>query len=404
MRVAPGANGLGAGVREGARQHWVARLLAVLLVCLLAGCAANKPPEGSTLAPPVAADAAPSAETARTRDFKTGEAPYAVVKVFYATDRAKTGDSAPNSTYGPSRGKLAFGVADVSIPRDHRMGHLEAPAISQLEFREDPEQHVVLLSVAEQDRASFFRSIGAKIAASPKRSALVFIHGYNITFSEAARRTAQLSYDLAFDGAPLFYSWPSQGNVPGYVIDANNSDWTVTHLTDVLASLIERSGADNVYVIAHSLGTRALVDAVRDLKATKPAARSKIREVILAAPDIDSEIFVRDIAPRIASAGTGITLYASANDKAMVASRNLHGYPRAGDSSQGLALARGVDTIDASGAGTDFVGHAYYGDSASIISDMFEIIHNGKRASERRWLTPAGETSKRYWMFQRPQS
>lgn len=386
-------------------QAWGPRLLAVLLLCLgIAGCAANKPPDGSTLAPPVAADAAPSAEAARTRDFKTGEAPYAVVKVFYATNRAKTGDNAPNSKYGTARGKLAFGVADVSIPRDHRMGHLEAPAISQLEFREDPEQHVVLLSVAEQDRASFFRAIGARVAASPKKSALVFIHGYNITFADAARRTAQLSYDLAFDGAPLFYSWPSQGNVPGYVIDANNSDWAVAHLTDVLATLIERSGADNVYVIAHSLGTRALVDAVRDLGQTKPEARGKIREVILAAPDIDSEIFVRDIAPRIASAGTGITLYSSGNDKAMVASRNLHGYPRAGDASQGLALARGVDTIDATGAGTDFVGHAYYGDSASIIADMFEIIHNGKRPQQRRWLTPAGESSKRYWMFHRPQS
>jgi esterase/lipase superfamily enzyme len=383
----------------------VARLLAAAFTCLtLAACAANQPSEPPTIAPPVAADAAPSSETARTRDFGTDDAPYAIVKVFYATDRAKTGDSQPNSKYGPARGKLAFGIADVSIPRDHRMGRLEAPAISQLEFRENPEQHVVLLSVTEQDRASFFRAIGARLAASPRKSALVFIHGYNITFAEAARRTAQLSYDLAFDGAPLFYSWPSQGNVPGYVIDANNSDWTVTHLTDVLATLIERSGAENVYVIAHSLGTRALVDAVRDLGRNKPQARGKIREVILAAPDIDSEIFVRDIAPRIAAPGTGITLYASANDKAMVASRNLHGYPRAGDSSQGIALARGVDTIDASGAGTDFVGHAYYGDSASIIADMFEIIHNGKRASERRWLSPAGEGSKRYWLFKRPQS
>jgi esterase/lipase superfamily enzyme len=366
----------------------------LVTVALLAGCAANPTPT----APPVAADAA------RTRDFGTDDAPYAVVKVFYATDRARTGDSAPNNTYGPARGKLLYGIADVSIPRDHRLGTLEGPAISKLEFREDPERHVVLLSVAERDRAAFFREIGARIAASPRRSALVFIHGYNITFAEAARRTAQLSYDLAFDGAPLFYSWPSQGNVPGYVIDANNTDWTATHLENVLAGLVERSGADNVYVIAHSLGTRALVEAVRSLGQERPAARGKIREVILAAPDIDTEIFVRDIAPRIANDGTGITVYASANDKAMVASRNLHGYPRAGDASRGLAIALGVDTIDATGAGTDFVGHAYYGDSASIIADMFEIIHSGKRPADRQWLQPAGDGNARYWLFRGPGS
>jgi esterase/lipase superfamily enzyme len=284
------------------------------------------------------------------------------------------------------------------------MGTLEGPAISKLEFREDPERHVVLLAVAERDRASFFRALGSRIGASPKRNALVFIHGYNITFAEAARRTAQLAYDLAFDGAPLFYSWPSQGNVPGYVIDANNTDWTATHLKDVLAGLAERSGADNIYVIAHSMGTRALVAAVEDLGRERPSVRAKIREVILAAPDIDAEIFVRDIAPRIAAEGAGITVYASANDKAMVASRNLHGYPRAGDSSRGLAVARGVDMIDASGAGTDFVGHAYYGDSASIISDMFEIIRHGKRPAARQWLQPVGEASARYWLFRGPGS
>ncbi|MEZ5925355.1 MAG: alpha/beta fold hydrolase [Hyphomicrobiaceae bacterium] len=372
---------------------------------LLGGCAANQGAGDPSIAPPVAADVAPGAsEVARTRDFQSDDAPYATVKVFYATDRAKTGESAPNDKYGPGRGKLLFGVAEVSIPRDHRMGTLEGPAVSRLEFREDPERHVVLLAVAERDRASFFREMGARIAASPQRSALVFIHGYNITFAEAARRTAQLSYDLAFDGAPLFYSWPSQGNVPGYVIDANNTDWTVTHLKDVLGGIVERSGADNVYVIAHSLGTRALVDAVEDLGRERANVRARIREVILAAPDIDAEIFVRDIAPRIATGGSGVTVYASANDKAMVASRNLHGYPRVGDSSRGLALARGIDTIDATGAGTDFVGHAYYGDSVSIISDMFELIHNGKRPVERQWLTPAGEASKRYWVFRGPGS
>lgn len=383
-----------------------AGLLAVVMaVTLLAGCANTKTAEApTTVAPPVAADATAGGETARTRDFGEDDAPYAVVKVFYATDRAKTGNSAPNERYGIARGKLVYGVADISIPRDHRMGTLEGPAISKLEFRENPEQHVVLMAVAERDRTAFFRELKQKIAGSPKRNALVFIHGYNITFAEAARRTGQLAYDLAFDGAPLFYSWPSQGNVPGYVIDANNTEWTVTHLKGVITGLVERSGADNVYVIAHSLGSRALVEAVSDLKYERPGVRAKIREVILAAPDIDSEIFVRDIAPRIAGDGIGVTLYASGNDKAMVASRNLHGYPRAGDSSRGLAIARGVESIDASGAGTDFVGHAYYGDSASIISDMFEIIHHGKRAAAREKLVPAGEASARYWLFRGPGS
>ena len=137
----------------------VGLLLLLGLTVLFAGCAANKPGGPSTIAPPIAADAAPSAEATRTRDFGGEDAPYAIVKVFYATDRAKTGEATPNDRYGPTRGKLVYGVADISIPRDHRMGTLEGPAISKLEFRENPESHVVLLAVAERDRSTFFREL-----------------------------------------------------------------------------------------------------------------------------------------------------------------------------------------------------------------------------------------------------
>ena len=46
-----------------------------------------------------------------------------------------------------------------------------------------------------------------------KDHALVFVHGFNTTFDNALFRTAQIAYDLKFDGAPFVYSWPSQGQV-----------------------------------------------------------------------------------------------------------------------------------------------------------------------------------------------
>jgi hypothetical protein len=79
------------------------------------------------------------------------EAPnYQVVKIFYGTDR-RSERGAEKVSYGERdpNGKLSFGTALVSIPRDHRMGELERPSLLKLEFREDPEKHVVLLQAAK---------------------------------------------------------------------------------------------------------------------------------------------------------------------------------------------------------------------------------------------------------------
>ncbi|MFH1245181.1 MAG: alpha/beta hydrolase, partial [Candidatus Omnitrophota bacterium] len=234
---------------------------------------------------------------------------------------------------------------------------------------------------------------------SAKKSAFIFIHGYNVTFENAARRTAQMSYDLGFDGAPVFYSWPSQGTVQGYPVDENNIQWTQTNLQRFLDDFVEHTGAEQIYLIAHSMGNRALTQAFANLIVEKPALRERFRELILTAPDIDAQIFKRDIAPRIAGQETGVTLYASSKDKALELSQTFNGYPRAGDSGAGLVIAPGIETIDAANVDTSFLGHSYFAEARSVLSDIFYLIRDGKRADERFSLNPVESPSRRYWVF-----
>ncbi len=49
--------------------------------------------------------------------------------------------------------------------------------------------------------------------------ALVFLHGYSVTFENAAIRAAQLGVDLKVTGAIAFFSWPSRGNPLFYTPD-----------------------------------------------------------------------------------------------------------------------------------------------------------------------------------------
>ena len=44
---------------------------------------------------------------------------------------------------------------------------------------------------------------------------------HGVTFKDAARRTAQMAYDLGFPGAPVFYSWPSAGTSTGFILRPN---------------------------------------------------------------------------------------------------------------------------------------------------------------------------------------
>lgn len=331
------------------------------------------------------------------RDGK--DADYAIVRVYYATDRNLTDSTEPDKVYGAERSVLTLGICEVSIPRDHRMGELEAPSIWRLEFREDPEKHVMLLNVETHSENNFFNNLKERIQQSGKKSAFIFIHGYNVTFQDAARRTAQMSYDLAFDGAAVFYSWPSQGKTAAYTVDEQSIEWSRANLGHFLDKFFEKSEADDVYLIAHSMGNRALTRTLAHLLDSKPAYRKRLREVILTAPDIDADVFKRDIAPALTATGSPVTLYASSNDLALAASRKVHGHPRAGDSGQNLMIIPGIETIDASSVDTGFLGHSYYAETRSVLSDIFYLLRNNQRADERFGLRSAHTPSGKYWVF-----
>lgn len=328
---------------------------------------------------------------------------YTVVEVFYATDRKPTGFKQPRRRYGSERGNgsLDYGVCEVSIPEDHKIGHLEGPSWRRFEFRADPKKHVVLLDVGVLPGDRFFDRLSGTLQKASRREILLFLHGFNVSFENAARRTAQIAYDLKFEGSPAFYSWPSKGqlSLTGYTHDETNVEWTIPHLREFLEGLAARSGAEAIHLIAHSMGNRALTRALEQLAAVMadPEAPS-FTEVVLTAPDIDADVF-RQVAAAFRRAARRVTLYASEKDRALQASHKFHGYPRAGDAGENVVVVPGVDTIDASAVDTNLVGHFYYGDNRSVLSDIFHLLQDGKPPEDRFGLHPRQSPAGRYWIF-----
>jgi esterase/lipase superfamily enzyme len=317
------------------------------------------------------------------------------VEVFYATDRARTGKPQPAQYFGSKRGTMQYGLCSVSIPRRHTRGELESPVWWKFEFKEDPAKHVVLLGRTTLEQSAFFERLRS---TASEGDLLVFVHGFNVTFEDAVRRTAQMAHDLRFPGVPVTYSWPSRGAAKplDYTADEATVEWTEPHLKQFLKDLRARAGSGRIHLIAHSMGNRALTKVLRSIAAESPPV--VFNQVILAAPDIDAEVFEHDIAPAMLKAAQRVTLYASSDDEALAVSKTVHGYPRAGQSGAQLTLVRGVDTIDASGIDTSLLGHSYFANQ--LVEDIFALLRNGLPPDERR-LDPREKQGLRYWALPR---
>jgi esterase/lipase superfamily enzyme len=305
--------------------------------------------------------------------------------VYYATDRLREGGS-----YSSKRGSLEFGRADVSVPDDRRYGELPKPSLWRLEFRADPKNHMILLGIRQQP----LRDWRAEAHAA---DALVFVHGYNVSFEDAALRAAQFAVDLNFDGTAMLYSWPSEGKVLSYGVDAANADWTVDNFEVFLKTVLGGCGFARIHIVAHSMGNRLMTEGLRRLDtATLPQGSAELAEAIFAAPDVDADTF-RKFAAMFHRRANRMTLYASACDKALDMSQRIHRYPRAGDLRDGMVIVEGLDSIDASAVDTSFLGHSYFGDNRSIISDLFNLIR-GAKVGERHGLEQrVGLDDAKYW-------
>ncbi len=303
-------------------------------------------------------------------------------------------------TYSGGRGALTRGICEVSIPKVHRPGVVERPSLLRFEFHEDQQQHIVLTSATELSEADFHGHLSASVAASPAQDLLVFIHGYNVDFQSAVRRTAQISVDLPFEGVPVCYSWPSRGTLLGYSVDETNAEWTTTHLKQFLLELAEHSGASSINVIAHSMGNRPMTAAMQQISWQLDAAAGKpFDRVVLAAPDVDADRFRRDFGPSLLDVANHVTLYASSDDQALMISKGVHGYQRAGESGQYVVVVPGVETIDVSGIDLSLLGHSYYGDSESMLRDLYKVVRARLSAANRPGLIARHSGEMIYWQL-----
>ena len=304
----------------------------------------------------------------------------------------------PRSYFSGGRGELQFGYAEVSIPDRHRRGRLEQPPWYLPLVKEKPGHHVALLDLTVVREGQFSDHVRTAAGSGGMQQVLVFIHGYSVSFESAARRVAQLCYDLQFRGIPVLYSWPSTGRWYSYTVDEANVESTVADFLRFMALIRSLLPGGKVHLLAHSMGNRLLRDYVEQAKGEGEERAARLGEVIMAAPDVDAQVF-RNTRPVAWETADHFTLYASSRDWPLRLSKLVHGYDRAGDSGDKLVIIDRVDAIDATRVGTSLFGHSYYCDAASILSDVFLLLRQGLAPGERPALAERRRDQAVYWEY-----
>jgi esterase/lipase superfamily enzyme len=317
----------------------------------------------------------------------------ASASIFYFTNRARLESQTGTTAFGGSRGTPRFGKCEVEftpIP-------FASDLASKLPFYLKEETNSV--AVVEQNNIDmFWKQLEQSVQATSSQSVVLFVHGYSYGFERACDMAAEMQRSLNEKATVVAFTWPSNGLPSDYVSDIADVEWSVSLLAEYIRELGERLGSDRVQLVAHSMGSRGAIFALL-LLAAEPVDQPVISQLVLLAPDFDSQTFL-DLLPRIRSMSGKITLYASDKDTLLKFSRQFNGYPRLGEAGEYLTVVEGIETIDVSPSGRyQITGHEYFFFNPRVVNDLVLLVGHGVDASMRPGLEPKQHNRLPYWQL-----
>ncbi|UKO98766.1 alpha/beta hydrolase [Nostoc sp. UHCC 0870] len=294
---------------------------------------------------------------------------------------------------------LHYGTCKVAVPKSHKFGSTGSSFLYRLLNSTDDRLKLQEDSLKLLQEQAFLQQVQQTLQANPldKRSALVYIHGFNVSFEDAALRAAQIGFDLDVPGIMAFYSWPSRGRLASYIADAATMEASEIYIAEFLLNLAQNSGAEKIHIIAHSMGNRGLIRVMQRIL-TQVQADSNIRfgQIFLAAPDVDPDLF-QQLAAAYQKLAERTTLYISSKDKALATSGIIHDHPRAGFSPP-ITVVDGIDTIEVSNIDLTFLGHGYFAEARDLLQDMYSLLHHNQSPNQRFGLQQMQQNGQDYWV------
>ena len=393
----------------------------LIVVIFMCGCSSQRPLMPT---PNVYALGIESAfDASLPEELKTTES-----TILFATDRVPKTRAKGRTDFGTKRSpSLAFGEAVVAITGSDSWQDLVADTRSNKRSRT---LNLKMVSVTELARSPNYplpyrvedgfpmieeetaremqdlenlvhESLRQRLDASPRKELLLYVHGVKTTFNEAIFTAVELWHFLGREFLPIAYSWPAGkgGVIKGYNYDRESSEFTIFHFKRFLSWLSSLPEVEGIHIIAHSRGTDVVISGIRELAmeswaaGESPLERFKLRNVVLAAPDINVELELqRTQAEKVNLAAERWTTYASSRDRAVGASEFLFGGDRLGKASyddQDEQTRYYLDymkehlqdkeaLVEYKGRFGGSFGHDYYRKNPAVSSDIVLTVRFGR--------------------------
>lgn len=302
--------------------------------------------------------------------------------ILVATTRAR--DPRPGVLFNGERSaKLDFATVTLTVPPTHKQGAIEWPK----QAPGNPNTDMVVHEAVYRDTdTQFVADLNTQLAKRPRgeKNVFLFVHGYNTMFSEALFRLTQMAHDADATAVPVLFTWASRGKTEDYVYDNNSATAARDNLERTL-TLVGQSNAEKITIMAHSMGNWLTVEALRQMKMAGTLLPAKrVGNVILAAPDIDVDVFKSQL-KRFGKPEKPFVVIVSHDDKALGISDFIAGgKQRLGaynNDKELVALgAVVVDMTDVKSEG-DELNHGKFAQLAGLRSQLRQSVEQGVTAS-----------------------
>lgn len=284
----------------------------------------------------------------------------------FATNRKPKDNQNWKKGFTAHKGELIYGTATVNIPiTTHKVGQMKTKGW----FGGNPKTDFLMELILPKDKDSFFRELN-------EDDKILYVHGYRTTFDDAIFTAAQYQHQIEFPGKMVIFSWPSNGTTTGYWDDEKKAEGSVDAMAEVIESLFRTAPEKELNILAHSMGNRVVLLALNKLYSeNRIPSNAKIRKLVLAAPDVDINLFGAIMA-RLNKMIGRTTFYYSSKDLALWASSKDHPMNRAGSHP---SFFDGMDTICVDDVNSKFTGfgHGYINTSDRLVLDMkLDIVRN----------------------------
>ena len=299
--------------------------------------------------------------------------------VLVVSTRARSDE--PGVVYSGDRAPVGeISIVDIAAPVEHETGRLELPLDGS---RLNVHEHFIANGIdfigdepTQRVTDWFERQVS-------DGSVLIFVHGYNVTFDAAVFGLAQMKIDSGMRQAPVLFAWPSSGRLNGYLYDRESANYSRDDLENLITGIASREEVRDITIFAHSMGSWLTMEALRQYVIRNGEINDKISNVVLASPDLDVDVFWRQM-DTLGPDRPPFTILVTQDDRALWFSRLIAGASRLGGTDptspevlERLQEAGGITVLDLTDVpGGDRMRHSSFLTAPDIVGHLGAAILN----------------------------